>query len=72
MAFYFDSSINFLSLIFGLVAIMLASITLLYAIGISKDEKETREDLRQNKRDKFEFTLRDFSVNIFQFQNTSL
>lgn len=48
---------------------MLASITLLYAIDISKSEKETKKDLRQNKRDKFEFTLRYFAVRIYECQN---
>ncbi len=55
-------------MILAIIAVMLASITLLYAIGIRESEKETKEDLLQSKRDKFQYTLREFSVQVFTFE----
>lgn len=42
MAFYFDSTVNFLALVLSLIAVMLAAITLLYAIGIRDTENEIK------------------------------
>ena len=66
MDFYFDSTINFLSLILGIIAVMIACITLIIAIEIRTSEKETRREVIQNKRDKFEFILRAFYSYIFR------
>lgn len=55
-------------MILAIIAVMLASITLLYAIGIRESEKKTKEDLLQSKRDKFQYTLREFSVQVFRFE----
>ena len=69
MTFYFDSTVNFLSLVLALIAILLSVITLLYAISIRDTENEIKEKQEKDDKRKYDRSVLSILNNYKNFIN---